>query len=822
MINSTDKVTVQFKHSALGLFAWIFCIGWCLCQSAHAKTYLSHQISETQLSIQTDNEKITLRPISDHAIEVLYDTSSGTQLPSFSLVDAKNAIKTEVVENEKQLQFVLPGLNVKIHKSPFRLSFYQQDELLIEEEIGYFKTKAIHGFRFRLQQNEKLMGGGQRVLGMDRRGHQFPLYNRAHYGYTTESSQMYYGLPAVMSNRHYALYFDNTAKGNMDIGHDEADIMQFDAVAGRAAYVVVAGKSYPQLIANLTEVTGRQPLPPRWALGNFASRFGYRTEAETRKTVEAFIENDFPLDAVVLDLYWFGPDIKGHMGNLRWDRTAFPDPQKMITDFSDKGVKTVLITEPFVLSTSSRWQDAVDKKALATTPANRPKQFEFYFGNTGLIDVFSDHGKHWFSDIYDELSQQGVAGWWGDLGEPEVHPYDLMHRYNDSLFSADELHNVYGHQWAKLVYEQQQAFAPERRPMILMRSGFMGSQRFGMIPWTGDVSRSWGGLKPQVELSLQMSIFGLAYTHSDLGGFAGGDSFDKEMYIRWMQYGVFQPVYRPHAQEDIAPEPVFHDTQTKDIVRRYIKLRYALLPYNYSLAFENSLTGMPLMRPMAFENENKPEFFDMADQYLWGHAFLIKPVTDPGAKRVNVTLPDGVWFDYWDDNRYTGNQQISVNTDIQHLPVFVRAGSFIPSVEAIQTTEQYSTQKLNVDFYFDDSIGANRYVLFDDNGEDPQSLSNNAYQQVIMQYAQSDDDSHLFTFEVIGQFKGAPEQREITLKLHNWSQSIHKLTLVNSQSSPAKSNREVNLPESAYIYDGSTRNLIINIKINDIAKLRIN
>lgn len=810
----------KYKDSFAALSFVFVCL--LFTQNGIAREYVSHTLTDRDLVIVTDNERVILRPLSDHAIEVLYKKDAETPLPSFSLIDVEAAVNTELSVHNNVLHYDLPGLKIKIQKSPFKLSYFQGDDLLIEEEIGHFETNTVKGFRFSLQPDEKLMGGGQRVLGMDRRGHEFPLYNRAHYGYTTESNQMYYGLPAVMSNKHYALFFDNSAKGNLDIGHDQHDVMQFDAVAGRSAYVVVAGRSYPKVIAHLTEVTGRQPLPPRWALGNFASRFGYRTEQETRSTVESFIEKDIPLDAVVLDLYWFGPDIKGHMGNLDWDQKAFPTPELMMTDFDKKGIKTILITEPFVLSSSKRWEEAVENNALAITPSNEPRKFNFYFGNTGLVDVFSQPGQQWFSGIYDSLSKQGVAGWWGDLGEPEVHPYDLIHQYKGKQYAADELHNVYGHQWAKLVYEQQRKFAPNKRPLILMRSGFIGSQRYGMIPWTGDVSRSWDGLKPQVELSLQMSVFGLAYTHSDLGGFAGGDSFDKEMYIRWLQYGVFQPVYRPHAQENIAPEPIFHDEQTQDILRRYIKLRYALLPYNYSLAYENSLTGMPLMRPMVFEDERNSKYFDMADQYLWGSAFLVKPITEAGIEKVDVVLPEGIWFDFWNKKRYQGDQSIIVPTNLEHLPVFVRAGSFIPSVESAQSTEFQSTQELNIDYYFDKSVSQAAYIMYDDNGENPNAVQSGTFQKITMNYSHSAEDSHLFSFNVKGDYKAAYESRKITLTLHNWSQSIHKLTLLNPLAGDDKRYREVNLPESAYIFDENEGALKIHFNINSLIQVSIN
>jgi len=581
--------------------------------------------------------------------------------------------------------------------------------------------------------------------------------------------------------------FDNSAKGNLDLGHDESDVLQFDAVAGRAAYIVVAGNSYPDVIENLTEITGRQPLPPRWALGNFASRFGYRSQRQTEDVVKLYQQLDIPLDAIVLDLYWFGKDVKGHMGNLAWDRNAFPAPENMMLDFTKQGIKTVLITEPFVLTTSKMWESAEQEKALAINLAGETKRYDFFFGNTGLIDVFSSSGQKWYKSIYEKLAHQGVAGWWGDLGEPEVHPYDLLHQFNGETYTADTLHNVYGHKWAELVYQQHLASKPDSRPLVLMRSGFVGSQRYGMIPWTGDVSRSWGGLKPQVELALQMSMFGLAYTHSDLGGFAGGEEFDKELYLRWLQFGVFQPVYRPHAQEDIAPEPIFHDKETQDIARDYIKLRYALLPYNYSLSYQNSISGMPLMRPMSFINESKPEFFDIADQYFWGDAFLIKPITDPGINSTDVLLPNGIWFDYWTKEKHQGNQLLTVKTQLSHLPVFVRAGEFVPLIKPVSTTQQYSSENLVIEYYLDDSILHSDYVLFDDDGKTPFTIQNENYQTIELKYEKVGEVSE-FSFSVNGKYKGQPQKRQVELIIYGWVDQVADIKLGNKslQKQPYK------------------------------------
>ncbi len=698
---------------------WILMAGMSLSPVAQAAMLKSHHFDGNNLVLSTDEGLVTLSGYGEGAVAVHYANEGVKQLPSYALDEHAAIQRGTLQKQDGRLLYKLPELTVAIQSSPLHLSFFHEGEQILAEESGLFVHDNIRGFRFELEPDEKLIGGGQRVLGMDRRGHRLPLYNKASYGYTTHAEQMYYGLPAVMSSNKYALVFDNSATGWMDLGKTQSDVMQFEAQGGRTGYLVAAGSDYPELIENLTAATGRQPLPPRWSLGNFASRFGYHTEQEARATVDTFAKEDYPLDAIVLDLYWFGKDVQGHMGNLDWDREAWPTPEKMISDFSEQGVNTILITEPFILTTSKRWDEAVEAGALATDFAGQPKTFDFYFGNTGLVDVFSPKGEEWFWGIYETLMKQGVGGWWGDLGEPEVHTHDTVH----TVGTADEIHNAYGHEWARLVYQGLTEAQPDKRPMIMMRSGFIGSQRYGMIPWTGDVSRSWGGLKPQVELSLQMGLLGLGYTHSDLGGFAGGEQFDAEMYTRWMQYGVFQPVYRPHAQENIAPEPVFHDQQTKDILREYVKLRYRMLPYNYTLAYQNSATGMPLMRPLMFENEADSSLFDNKDAYLWGDAFLVAPVTDPGVESVAVQLPEGIWFDYFTGKRYSGDQQVNVPVTLETIPVLVRGGSFVPMALApekangeLASSRDYSTQTLDLSFYFDKAVSQSYGEMFDDDG----------------------------------------------------------------------------------------------------------
>lgn len=761
---------------------------WPCVAAADFGSYEDHAVDGTSVEIRTTLGTLGLRAVGTPAFEVHYRENGVRQLPSFAIDRTRqagagisdSAEDLRVRDTASALVIESAGLAAIVQKSPVTISYEYRGRPLLAEETGYFAYDTIRGFRFRLEDDERILGGGQRVLGMDRRGQRMPLYNRAHYGYETESAQMYYSLPAVMSTRRYAIVFDNSAAGNLDIGHYESDVLQFDAVGGRTAYIVFAADNYPALIEGYTAVTGRQPLPPRWLFGNFASRYGYRNEEEVRDVVRRFRREDMPLDAVVIDLYWFGPEEKGHMGNLDWYRDNFPTGEEMIADFAADGVRTLLITEPFVLTTSGKWDDAVANDALVLSPAGKPRRFRFFFGETGLVDVFADDAREWFWQSYRQLFGQGVAGTWGDLGEPEVHPGDTLHRLSDYGIRAtgDEIHNVYGHSWAEFVYRNQRREFADMRPVILMRSGFAGTQRYGIVPWTGDVNRSWGGFEPQVELALQMGLFGLGYTHSDLGGFAGGDTFDRELYLRWLQYGVFQPVFRPHGQDHIAAEPVFHDERTRDISRQLLRLRYDLLPYNYTLAWENSTSGMPLMRPVFFEDEGDPALIDVRDRFFWGDAFLVAPVLEAGLENLEVPLPDGVWIEFGNDDRHAGGTTVNVALGSETIPVFVRAGSFVPMIDRdILSTAGYSSDELVLHYYSDPVVTSASGRMYEDDGENPASLEEGAFEVLRFDAAQSGNQLTVDLGRDGNGWPDMPESRRITLVVHNWLGEVTSVTV---------------------------------------------
>ena len=771
---------------------------WVQAQNSE-RIYESAKKESGTLFVYTNDGHYEITPYSNQIIETTFLPKGEAKAKPSHAVVLKPYATFKVKESKTEVRLLTKGLEVQITKKPFQIAYLYNKEQVIAENLGYSKNETHELLNFELTSDEILYGAGARVLGMNRRGNRLQLYNRAHYGYETHSELMNFTMPIVVSSKKYMVHFDNAAIGYLDLDSQKNNNLTYETISGRKTYHVIVGDTWGNLIDNYTDLTGKQPMPPRWALGNFSSRFGYHSQAETTATIDAFKKEEIPVDAIILDLYWFGKDMKGNMGNFEFLKDSFPNPKKMIADLKQKGVKTVLITEPFVLTTSKNWQNAVDNKVLGTTTEGAPFTYDFYFGNTGLIDVFKPEGKEWFWNVYKKYADYGVKGWWGDLGEPEVHPSELQH----AIGSADEVHNIYGHQWAKLISDGYKEFFPNERPFILMRAGYAGSQRYGLIPWSGDVNRTWGGLKPQTEISLQMGLQGIGYMHSDLGGFAG-DTKDPELYTRWLQYGVFQPIYRPHAQENVPSEPVFWDAKTMALAKLSIELRYQLLPYNYTLAFENSLTGLGLMRPLFFEENAPKEAFEISNTYLWGHEFLVSPIVSPGVETKEISFPKGnSWFDFYTDKQFDGGSTATVNVVENSIPTYVRGAAFVPMIETIQTTDVYNLAAFKLHFYFDETVKSSKGQLYNDDGNTPNAFTKGQYE--LLKFTSKTTAKSItinIATEVGKDFKVS--DKEISLIIHN------------IQKAPKS------VKGFEYTYDNASKKITIIIPFNNTAeKVRV-
>ncbi|MES2647556.1 MAG: TIM-barrel domain-containing protein [Bacteroidota bacterium] len=607
--------------------------------------------------------------------------------------------------------------------------------------LNGFDSVHHRGAKMLLQPGEKLFGAGERALPLNRIGQRITLYNNPWYGYGEGADQLNYSVPVLLSSAGYGLLFDNPSKGYFDVGKTTPEIFEAGFESGPVDIYIVPGKNMDEILRNYTSLTGKQPLPPRWAMGNFVSRFGYRSQQQAEDVIKKMKHDNFPADAIIIDLFWFGDSIKGTLGNLDWNRNKWPDPETMISNFKKQDLNTILVTEPFILRGTKNYVESLPY--LAIDSSGKPYTLQdFYFGKGGLVDLFQPKAQQWFWQFYKTQMNKGVAGWWGDLGEPEKHPEDMYHNVTsfgvNRLMSANEVHNMYGHQWSKMLFQNFKKDYPSQRLFYLNRAGFAGSQRYNVFPWTGDVGRNWSGFRAQL-LNLQsMSLSGIPYIHSDAGGFGGGDN-DPELYIRWLQFAAYTPIFRPHGTalgdlepgvKDIPSEPTFQEEPYKTIARNLIRNRYALLPYNYSLAFEQTTAGKPLIRPMFYYSTTDSNLLNASDQYMWGDAFLVAPVLHPNASTRKFYLPKGEWYSN-NNNLVTGGQWITDSVSINDMPVYIKAGSMIPMwiIENYVSTAAYNAQTPVTFRYYPSAIKSS-YTFFDDDGKSPQSITAKAFQQV--------------------------------------------------------------------------------------------
>lgn len=604
--------------------------------------------------------------------------------------------------------------SMEISRSPMRIAFYRGDSLLFKDENGFFqdKTEKIAGTRIYLAGDEHIYGAGSRAVNIDRRGQRLYNYNTASFGYTEGETRLNLSIPYIQSSRRYGLFFDNPRKGYFDIGKTEKNVLEFGVLDSALTYYMIMGDTHEKIIENYTYLTGRQDMPPIWTLGFIQSRFGYKSREEADSVITKTLEAGFPLEAVLLDLYWFGDLEK--MGNLSFDYNKFPNPSQMILNWNKKGVKTILITESYFVHTSKHYKELDSLGYFAKlTNGKTAKIPDFWAGPAALLDIFEPKAQQWFWKHYDELwRNHKISGWWCDSGEPENHPKRMMHK----IGTAEESHNLYPLYWAKMIDEYHKKNFPADRLFNMSRSGYAGLQRYNVFPWSGDVSRSWGSLRAQTSIMLGAGMCGIGYMHSDLGGFTGGP-LDEELYTRWLQFGAFTPVMRAHGS-GLPSEPIFYSEKTQKLVKEAIQLRYRLLPYNYTLTWENHTKGLPLARPLYYYFPYDKDLLKTDDEYMWGKNLLIAPVFEKNNKSRNVYLPQGKWFDFHTYNYWWGGGiPIPLPALEDRIPVFVRAGAFLPLSPDINHTSRYDADTLIMNYFPDLSEPESEYTLYTDNGE---------------------------------------------------------------------------------------------------------
>jgi oligosaccharide 4-alpha-D-glucosyltransferase len=712
--------------------------------------------------LKTNRGDLILTPFTSNIIRVAL--SETDQVANTDAIFLKpQSVKYQKEEDSETMKIKTDSLTVTIDKITHAIKFFDNKNRLIATSTGFFCDSIYSGFRFRLSEDEMIFGGGEGAIPINRRGYRLHLDNEPHWGYSWGEENLNFSVPHFISSSNYSIFYDNGAVGYADIGKSDSTLLEIASKSDAKSFFFIFNSNQSALQKSFAKLTGTQPMPPRWALGNLMSRFGYQTEKEAREEVDSMLAAGYPIDAIIIDLYWFGKGYDGWMmGDLDWYPPSWPTPQKMISDFKTKGVQTILITEPYVLQTSKNYVEADQKHFFASDSSGKTNILkDFFFGPAGLIDLFNPDACNWYWPFYQRQIENGVAGWWGDLGEPERFHTDLIFVSG----KGTAVKNLYGHYWSKMLSDKYDQYYPEKRLFHLNRAGFAGSQRYSSYPWSGDVSRTWGGFRAQLPNLISMSLSNVPYAHSDLGGFCAVGK-NEELYLRWLQFGVFNPIFRPHS-EKVPSEPFYYSDSIQKFVKPFFELRYKLLPYNYTLAWRQEQFGEPLAAPL-FMKANLPKtLWGIFDEYFWGDAFLVAPVLEAGQKVKSIFLPNGVWFDFFSGERFMGNGYVNRKIDLETFPVFVKAGSFVPMVKPMVNTAAYDPSVIEIHFWYDHSVMQSNYTLYDDDGKTKGSFTKGKYELINFAFS-NQVDKMVFSIENTGgEYIGRPMERKVKMVFHN-------------------------------------------------------
>lgn len=735
--------------------------------------YVSHTDDGTVLTVNATKGSLMLTPYNDNVVKVFTLPAGNTTAERRSItVTATPDASYSVSEDNESITLTTAALKVTVSKKTCTVTFADRsDNVILAEQGGINNGTNPRRISFQPMSDAAFYGGGYNGQRLNHDGTTIIMDNTQTGGWESSWSAPHnICIPFIVSASGYGILFDDHYRGSrLTPSSTDGTTYQTGSLNPIAYYFVGGDGTMASVLENYTFLTGRQELPPYWALGYLTSRYGYRSQQEAKEVVSNIKNAGLPLDGIVMDLYWQGDD-PSCMGNLDWYRNQWPDAKGMMAEFEARGIKTVLITEPFFTSNSANYNTLSRSEYLADDDVSNMRWLNS--PKVGLLDASSPDALDWMWQFYKARTAEGVGGWWLDLGEPEQHDGDSHHAGG----TVEQIHNEFGNLWTERLYRGLKEEFPDERPFIMPRAGTSGMQRYSTFPWTGDIARTWGGLEAQVPALLSSSMSGVAYLNSDVGGFSSVNGTMPELYLRWVELATFSPMMRTHSPD--RPEPylpeysgVFND------VKRYIHLRYSYLPYTYTLAFENATTGTPLARPINFHSAGT-SVADCRDEYLWGRDILVAPVLSNTTSR-NVTFPEGRWVDLNDMSRvYDGNSTVSYDAPLSVLPHFGREGSFITrySQDTYTSTSEIDHSALSITYLMSDEQPEVTATIFDDDRKSPRSLEDEAFMLTTVTGSRQSDGHHIaFDFEGNG-YSGMPESRTITMTIPCYSQPVDHIT----------------------------------------------
>jgi len=578
------------------------------------------------------------------------------------------------------------------------------------------------GASFAAPDDEHYYGLGQNQEGfLDHRGHRVDCWH----DYTATGGPSVC-VPFMVTNYGYGIVWDNPSKTVIEPGFNEQTRWTSE-VGDRVSFFVIAGKTLDEIYSGYRLLTGATPLLPKAAYGYIQCKQRYASQEEVLGVARGYRERHLPADILVVDWFYYTK-----MGEMDFAPDKWPDPAAMNRELHKMGFQTMISVWPR-FTKGSRFYDLLLKNGWFEHLADGTPTDGLPYDRAGSdIDTTNPEAARWYWEtIRNNIISKGFDAIWADETEPDLPP-------NGSYFSigpGTQYYNVYPLFHTAAIYIGHLRDI-HNRALILSRDAYLGAQRNGTMFWSSDIYPTWDTLKRQIPTGLDFTASGMAYWTQDIGGWqylpsehhpahaplldpsdarenVGGYDDYPELYTRWFEYAAFLPIFRAHGSR-LSNEVWSYGKQAEPILEKYLKLRYQLLPYIYSLAHNTYQTGAPYMRALFMDFPGDPKVADVRDEYMFGPAFLVAPVTEQGATKRMVYLPAGAdWFNYWTNERVRGGQWIQADAPIDTLPLFVRAGSILPLGDAIEnTTEVQKIARLRV------YPGADaEFALYEDDGK---------------------------------------------------------------------------------------------------------
>ena len=631
----------------------------------------------------------------------------------------------EVSELEDYYQIKTSKVKCIIQKTDMRLSIYDlEDNIILEDELGFHWEESYEygGNIVKMSKSSKdgecFYGLGDKATQLNLKGKRLENFATDQYAFQKDQEPLYKVVPfyiGLQNKQSYGIFFDNTFRTYFDFCHERRNVTSYWAEGGEMNYYFIYGPQMQDVVTTYTDLTGKPELPPLWALGYHQCKWSYYPESNLKEVAAKFRALKIPCDALYLDI-----DYMEGFRCFTWNKEYFPDPKRMVAELAEDGFKTVVIIDPGIKIDKEYavYKEALENDYFCKRADGPYMKGKVWPGECNFPDYTNPAVREWWAGLFKELiSEIGVKGVWNDMNEPAVmevpnktFPMDVRHDYDGNPCSHRKAHNIYGTQMARATYHGVKRFAYPKRPFVITRSAYAGAQRY-TSSWTGDNVATWEHLWIANIQVQRMSISGMGFTGSDIGGFAEQPS--GELYARWIQLGVFHPFCRTHSSGDHGDqEPWAFDDEVINITRKFVNLRYQLLPYLYTMFWQYIEDGIPMLKPLVYYDQEDIQTHYRNDEFVFGNQILVCPILEPNAVGRRMYIPRGQWYNYWTNEEVKGGKEIWVDTKFDQIPIFVKAGAIIPKYPVQQYVGELEFDELTLDVYYKE--GKEKSVVYED------------------------------------------------------------------------------------------------------------